>query len=202
LLVRRWFDDGPASIYGAAHTLSRLVSVAATPFHVLALPVLTGLHATGRPVGGSFVRLAVLFAGAMGPPLLLYGLFSEPIVRWTYGVEYAGSASLLLPLACLRGLGYASGLIALYFAAMDRFRFLGIYVAGLLAEIVLLYGVHGTLHSVVSVALVAQAGTFVALVVLLLVDARGRRVAACGPDDADAANRNGTFGNAGPSGRD
>ncbi len=84
-----------------------------------------------------------------------------------YGGEFAGAATILLPLAGAFMIGCLNGLIALAFVSMNSFRFLYIYLGGVLALGLGLSIFHGSLLTVVTVVFAIQAGTLVPMIMLL-----------------------------------
>ena len=163
LFVKGLFGESDAGAYGAAFVLTRVIAVAATPFHILMLPLLTSLHERGRGLAGAFARVCVYFLLLAGAPLILFWLWSGPIVRALYGSDFGGAAELLLPLAGARLIGYLSGMIALLNASTGRFRFLWLYVPAMAAQALILAVWHGTLMTVVAGILVVQGATLLGM---------------------------------------
>jgi len=168
LFVKGCFGETDAGAYGAAFVLTRVIAVAATPFHVLMLPLLTGLHERGHGLGGAFARVCAYFLLLTGLPLIAFGLWPEAILSRLYGADYATAAPVLLPLAGARLFGYLSGMIALLHASTGRFRFLWVYVPALAVQAAVLGIWHDTLMTVVAAVLVVQAVGLAAMAVLLL----------------------------------
>ncbi len=156
LFVKHYFSESEAGVYGSAFTLVRAISVIATPFCTLMLPLLTRLHEQGDGLSRSFVRVCGHFLLLSAVPLLLFAIWSEKIMLLLYGQPYIEAAPLLLPLAGARLVGYLGAMIALFHASTGRFGFLMLYLPVLAIEVVALFVWCDSLIAVVIVALVAQ----------------------------------------------
>jgi len=163
LLVKHFFSATDAGIYGAAFNLARVMAIIMTPFSTLLVPLLTALHTQGRPIWGSFLRVATFFVLIALCVIALFGLFSPQIFK-LFTPQYASGATLLLPLALVRLVGFLSFLIAMAGAAVHRFTFLYAFVPGLIVQIIFLAIWHDSLATVVNVTLAAQGATLVAMV--------------------------------------
>jgi O-antigen/teichoic acid export membrane protein len=175
LVVKRCLDETQAGVYGAAFILVRAISVVATPFHILLLPLLTDLHTRGRGLSGAFLRVCAYFVLLVAGPVLLFSLAGRPIVAWLYGPGFVEGGAVLGPLALARALTYLAGLIALLYASLGRFRFLWLYVPALVLELAVLAVWHDGLRQVVWGVLAVQFLAVVGLIAYLIAD-RGTRV--------------------------
>jgi O-antigen/teichoic acid export membrane protein len=169
-VVKSCLDEAQAGAYGAAFILAKAMSVVATPFHILLLPLLTDLYTRGRGLGGAFVRISLYFVLLAAGPLLLFWFAGDPIVRRVYGAQFDAAGGVLGPLALARMLTYVAGLITVLYASLGRFRFLWFYVTALVAEAGLLARWHGSLEQIVWTVLVVQLVTALGLAVWLIVD--------------------------------
>jgi len=181
LFVKHYFAASVAGVYGAAFTLARSITVLFTPFQTLALPLLTTLYEQGEGRSGSFLRVSGYFLALAVGPVLLFWLWAEPIVVAFYGADFRGGAAYLLGITAARIAGFLAELIALLHITRGSFRFLYIYLSGLLVEMIALLVWHGTLATVVRVMLLAQTATVAALVLHLALGARGRPASRSGP---------------------
>lgn len=173
LLVKHFFSATDAGIYGAAFNLARVMAIIVTPFSTLLVPLLTALHTQGRPMWGSFLRVATFFCLIALCVIVFLGLFAHQIFR-LFTPEYASGAALLLPLAMVRLVGFLSFLIAMSGAAVNRFAFLCVFIPGLIVQIAFLSIWHDSLATVVNVMLAVQGGTLAAMV-FFAVDILRRR---------------------------
>ncbi len=62
LAVKRWLSPTEAGLYGAASAMARGFGVVFVPLYVLAGPLLTGAHESGRPIRGLTLHLAGVFS--------------------------------------------------------------------------------------------------------------------------------------------
>ena len=134
-----------------------------------------GLYEQGRTLGRTFGRICAYFALLAAGPLLLFWLCSEGIVTGLYGPDYHAAAPLLLPLGLTRLVGYLSVMIALFYASMGRFAFLGVYVSGLALQAAALTLWHASLSTVVLTVLIVQTATLAGMVAHLIQTSRSRR---------------------------
>jgi len=169
-VVKSCLAEEQAGAYGAAFVLTRAISVVATPFHTLLLPLLTDLHTRGRALGGPFLRVGLYFVLLVAGPVLLFWVAGEFVVRWTYGASFNAAGVILGPLALARTLTYIAGLITVLYASVGRFRFLWFYSPALVGEAVLLAGRHGSVDQIVWAVLGVQLVTALGLSVWLIVD--------------------------------
>lgn len=163
LFAKRFLIEADAGLYAAAFTLSRTMSALVTPFTTLLLPVLTQLHGEGRRLGGTFARTCTYFLILAAVPITLFAVWPQQIMTLLYREEFADAGALLLPLTLMRLFGYLCHLIALAFAATNRFRFLWVYVTGFGAELVLLLCWHNSGEQIARVGLLTQGVILVAL---------------------------------------
>jgi len=175
LFVKHYFGELEAGVYGAAFILARAISVVATPFQLLILPLVASLYEQGRTLGRTFGRICMYFALLAAGPLLLFWLCSEGIVTGLYGPKYHAAAPLLLPLGLTRLVGYLGVMIALFYASMGRFGFLGVYVPGLVVQAAALTVWHSSLSTVVVTVLIVQSAALAGMVAHLIQGRRSRR---------------------------
>lgn len=169
LLAKHYASNADAGgIYGAAFNLSRAVSALVTPFSTFLLPLVTQLHAEGRRIRGTLLRSCSYFLLLASILVLLFAIWPERIVVLLFGQEFAAAGMLLLPLTLTRVFGYLCHLIALTFAATDRFRFLWIYISGLVAQTVLLLKWHDSSAQIARISLTVQGVMFVVLLIYLI----------------------------------
>jgi len=181
LFVKRFFVDYDAGVYAAAATFARMIGVVVTPFSILMLPMLTTLHERGERTTGAFLRVCGYFLGLVAGPLIIVAIWPEEVMVRIFGEEYAGGGRILLSLSLARLAGYLCHLICLLFAAKSSFRFLFVYLPGLMAMVGGLLIWHDTALTVAGVVLFTQIATLLAMIVYLLVQ-RGSR--ASGSRDA------------------
>jgi len=185
LLAKHYAADADVGgIYGAAFNLSRAVSALVTPFNTYLLPLLAQLHTQGRRVRGTLARTCGYFLILAAGLILVFAIWPERIVVLLFGKEFAAASTLLLPLTLTRLFGYLCHLIALAFAATDRFRFLWIYITGLVVEAVLLSMWHASSLQIARVSLTVQGVLFAVLVIYEFVVGYTHRA---GPDVPDVA---------------
>ncbi len=169
LMVKHFAQATDAGCYGAAATLARSMIVLVTPFNILLLPLLTALHEQNRPMTGTLLRVIARYILIAALPLLVFGLWARPLIIRLYGEPFAPAAGVLLPLAAALGLWCLSALIAMSFISAGRFRFLYVYLGGLVLEILGLIVRHDSLQTVVTVVFVAHAATAAAMAFLFVL---------------------------------
>jgi len=191
LLAKHYAADADAGgIYGAAFNLSRAVSALVTPFSTFLLPLITQLHTEGRRIRGTLMRSCAYFLLLAACLVLLFAIWPERIVVLLFGKEFAAAGLLLLPLTLTRLFGYLCHLIALAFAATDRFQFLWIYITGLLAQTALLLAWHGSSAQIAGISLMSQGAIFLALLIYLIAvgSSRGRHAVSSDPSGSSDPN--------------
>jgi len=169
LAAKRFVLEADAGLYAAAFTLSRTVSGLVTPFTTFLLPLLTQLHTAGHGTRGTLFRTCGYFLLLAAVPVALFAIWPERIVRLLYSSEFATAGALLLPLTLTRLFTFLSHMIALAFAATDSFRFLWVYVTGMVVEFLILLIWHESTAQIANISLITQGATFIALLVFLII---------------------------------
>lgn len=167
LMVKSFHEPFDAGIYSAAFRLSATIGVLATGFNTQLLPLMTGLYEQARAVAGPFIRLCGYFLLLTAIPIILFSLWPREILVALQLREYEAAAPLLAWLTLARVLSYVSHMIALAGAAMNDFRFLWVYVPGLLAMAAALAIWQDSLQAVVLAVLSTQGATLLALIVFV-----------------------------------
>lgn len=175
LFVKHFFDPMEAGVYGAAFKLAGAIGVLVTAFNTQLLPLITSLHERGRSVVVPLVRLCGYFSLLALLPLTLFWYWSAPVMLLLYDRAFEAGAPLLFGLTAARVLGYLALMIASAGAAMNRFRFLYVYVPALAIQVVGLAVWHTTPATVINVLIVTNALTLVALLVDCAMGIRSKR---------------------------
>jgi hypothetical protein len=80
-----------------------------------------------------------------------------------YPPAFAAAGPLLLPLTVARLAGFLGHLLALTSVSLASFRFLYVYISGLVAEVAALFVWGDSLAAVVTVLIVAQSATLIGM---------------------------------------
>jgi O-antigen/teichoic acid export membrane protein len=156
LAVKRWFPPAFAGQYGAASALAKMFGVVFTPLYVLAGPVLTRHHERGEGIVGPAVRLAGVFAGfsSLGLFFLLYK--GEEIMESLFGAAYMDAAWLAAHLGAISILLHIALLLAQVFITMHDFRFLKLFAAAAIVQVIGLVLFHSSIQEVLAALYGAQ----------------------------------------------
>ncbi|MHC4709019.1 MAG: lipopolysaccharide biosynthesis protein [Planctomycetota bacterium] len=168
LLVKLFFHGPEAGLYGGAVTLARSIALIYGPFGILLLPAFVSQEAGGSPPFRMVLRVVAYFLAAAALPLAAMAIWPEEILTLAFGEAFGAAAPLLLPLAGAAALAGFSALMGNALAGLGRFRFLAVYIGGLLLMVSGLSLWHESLDRVVVVVLAVQVITAVAMLVLLL----------------------------------
>lgn len=163
LFVKSLFSEGQAGAYGAAVTLSNAVGVLVTPFNIVLLPILTALYEQRRPGRGAFLRViaGAVIAGVV--PLAVFSIWAADLLGGLYGPGFALAAPYLARMAAARLCAYLAAIVALVPVAASRFGFLWVYSAALGVQAAAMLVFRANPGQIVSVALIVQAATLLAL---------------------------------------
>ena len=175
LFVKHYFPAADAGIYGAVFVWARIMGTLVTPFNTLMLPLLTTLHTRRQALVGSFIRICAYFLLMAAIPLVLFALWPDRIITWSYGAPFSAAAPFLLTLAAARLVGYLAHMLALAGAATNNFRFLYVYLPAFAVQVAALSLWHESLGQVVTVVLVCEGITLVGMVVSFAVARRRSR---------------------------
>lgn len=175
LLVKSFFSGIDAGLYGGAITLARSIAFIYGPFGILLLPAFVSQGASGPPPFRMVLRVVGYFLAAAALPLAAFALWPEEILTLAFGEAFGAGTPLLLPLAGAAALAGLSALIGNALAGLGEFRFLGVYLGGLLLLVSGLLVWHDSLDVVAMIVLVAQSITAAAMLLLLLSAWRASR---------------------------
>lgn len=156
LAVKRWFSPRDAGAYGAATAIARGIGVVFVPFYVLAGPLLTSLHESGKPVFSPTLRLTALFVIVAVIPLLLIAWAPEVLLRLLYGPDFVRSSAVLAPLAGVALITFVGLMLAQALVTLHEFRFLAGYVFLAVMQIFGLALFHASYADVLRVLYVTQ----------------------------------------------
>ena len=166
LTVKRWFTAADAGIYGAASVIARSFGVIFVPLYVLAGPLLTGAHDSGRPIRSLTLQLCAVFFGLSAIPLLIFITWPERIMTLLYGPAYAAAGPLIARLGGVAIITYTALMLAQALISVADFRLIAVYALGAVAQIIALVFRHRTWQEVIGALYVPQ--TIVLFVVIIL----------------------------------
>jgi O-antigen/teichoic acid export membrane protein len=153
LLVKHYFSDHEAGLYGAALTVGRAIFLLVIPFRLVALPRLA--RREDSP-GSRFSSLCGLYIVLAGPLLVALWLWPEQLLTGLLGIEYSGAEQVLPILAFAFFFGSLAVLLAQPLMAASDFRFLYLYVAALAGEMFFLATAHSSLTTIAVIVLCTQ----------------------------------------------
>jgi O-antigen/teichoic acid export membrane protein len=164
LVVKRFFTPATSGVYGAATALARAVGILFVPLYVIVSPILSGLHESGKPVFRATLGFTGVFLALVAIPLITIAGWSEPIVTLLYGRAFGAAAPLLLPLAGIAVIMYASLMLSQALITIGDHSFLIAYGVLAVVQVAALVRFHATfrdvfltLYAVESTVLVAVA---------------------------------------------
>ena len=166
LAVKRWLPANNAGLYGAASALARAFGVIFVPLYVLAGPLLTGAHDSGRPIRRLTLQLCALFLALSAIPLFLFVIWPERIMTALYGDPYAAAGPLVARLGGVAIVTYTALMLAQALISVADFRFLAVYAFGAVAQVIALAVRHATYSDVIVALYVPQ--TIVLFIVAIL----------------------------------
>jgi len=173
LAVKALFGDRESGLYSAAASLAKSVGLVFLPFGTFLLPTLTERFSRGERLVAPLLRTMALFAV---PSILAISCFSwigSSLIQILYGEEFLGARPLLVPLATAMLFALLSVMIGQAFTACDRFGFVPIYGASLIAVFGALWWGRTELSRLASALVASQIFVFgVMLAVFLIVDSR------------------------------
>jgi O-antigen/teichoic acid export membrane protein len=168
LVVKAVFPAATSGAYGAATSLARAVGILFVPLYVMAGPILSGLHESGRPVFRATLGFTALFLALAAIPLMMFAFASPTIVTGLYGPAFHEATVLLLPLAGIAVVMYTGLMLAQALITIGDHRFLFAYAALAVVQVLALIRFHAAfveifqaLYAVQSAALLVVALYFV-----------------------------------------
>jgi len=156
IAVKRWFSPDFAGQYGAASALAKMFGVVFTPLYVLAGPLLTRHHERGEGIVGPAVGLAGVFAGLSSVGLFLLLYKGEEIMGLLFGTAYVEAAWLAAHLGAISILLHVALLLAQVFITYHDFRFLKLFAAAAIVQVIGLMAFHSTIREVLAALYGAQ----------------------------------------------
>jgi O-antigen/teichoic acid export membrane protein len=178
LFAKRSLAATDAGVYGAATTLSRMISVLVTPFTTLMLPVLTTLYERGRSTTPAFLRICGYFLVLVAAPVAVCCAWPEWIMVTFYDKRFAGGGAVLTCLVLGRLMGYLAHMLCLLFAARNTFGYLYFFLPAMLAMVVALALWHETPLMTATVVLISETATLGGMVVYLWTKRKRKRPSA------------------------
>ena len=175
LAVKRWLPPHDAGAYGAAMTLARGIGVIFVPFYVVAGPMLTALHDSGKSVLRPTIRLTGWFLAAAIVPLAVLAAVSPLLVATLYGPDFLSAAAIAAPLAGVTAITYAGVMLAQALVTLHDFRFLigyGIFAVVQVAGLALF---HATFRDVLYVLYASQGAALLSVCASFLLAWKVRR---------------------------
>lgn len=166
LAVKRWLPASSAGVYGAASAVARAFGVIFVPLYVLAGPLLTGAHDSGRPIRWLTLQLCAVFLALSAIPLFLFVMWPVRIMTLLYGEPYAAAGPLVARLGGVAVVTYTALMLVQALISVSDFRFLTVYGLGAIAQVFALLVRHGTYGDVIVALYVPQ--TIVLFIVAIL----------------------------------
>ncbi len=166
LAVKRWFIASDAGIYGAASAVMRGFGVLFVPLYVLAGPLLTGAHDSGRPIRGLTLQLCAVYFALSVIPLAIFIVWPERIMTLLYGSAYSAAGPLVARLGGVTVITYTALMLSQALISVADFRFLSVYALGAVAQVIALVLHHRTWSDVIVALYVPQ--TLVLFLVIVL----------------------------------
>ena len=99
-------------------------------------------------------------------PVAVIALWPEWIIGVLFREEFAGASQVLLMVTVARLLGFLCHILALAGAATNNFRFLVVYVPGLIVQTISLAVWHESLSQIASLLVVVHGATLVAMILV------------------------------------
>ncbi len=165
LVAKRGMSLDLAGQYGAIATLTRALGVLVQPFALLVIPLLTTSHARGERVGRQLAGLTAAFLGLAALPMAVFLFWPRELVVLIYGEPFAPAAPWLAGHALASLAMFVSLMLAQAFAAVARFAFLWIYLAGVVALGVGLALWHATPAEMIRVMVVVKSSVLLLIAV-------------------------------------
>ena len=165
LVAKRSMSLELAGQYGAIATLTRALGVLVQPFALLVIPLLTTSHARGERVGRQLAGLTAAFLGLAALPMVVFLIWPRELVVLIYGEPFAPAAPWLAGHAVASLAMFVSLMLAQAFAAVARFAFLWIYLAGVVALGVGLALWHTTPAEMIRVMVMVKGGVLLLIAV-------------------------------------
>ena len=163
LAVKRWFSPADAGAYGAATALARGIGVVFVPFYVMAGPLLTSLHESGKPIFTSTAKLALTFVAAVIVPLVIIAAMPNRLLGMLYGPEFVRAAPVLAPLAGVAVITYVGLMLAQALLTLHQFRFLAGYAFFSILQVIGLTLFHASFAEILRVLYVTQSAALLSV---------------------------------------
>jgi O-antigen/teichoic acid export membrane protein len=143
------------------------MGVFAAPFNVLLLPLIGSMVEQSGRIVRTLFRVCAYFLVLVAAPVVVFGLWPKFVIGGLYGDAFTAGAEVLPRLTIARLLGYLGVMICLFFASIDRFGFLRVYIPGLAGQVAALVFWHDSMLTVATVIMVVQAVMVTTLLALV-----------------------------------
>lgn len=165
LIVKRFFTPEEAGHYAALALIGRMVFFATWSVAMTMFPIVAQKHATGEPHRKYLAYALGIVGGISGAILLATLLLPEFIVGVLFGSDYLSIAPLLALYAVATTLYTLANVVISYRLSLGQGKGAWFAAVAGIAQVVLLWLVHGSLREVV----LLQIGVMTVLFVVLLV---------------------------------
>lgn len=172
IAVKRWFSPAFAGQYGAASAVSKMFGVIFTPLYVLTGPVLTRHHVHGEGIVAPALRFAGIFASLSTVGLLVLFYRGQEVVGLLFGAAYVPGAWIAAHLGAVSILLHISLLLAQVFITVHDFRFLKLFAASAVVQLLGLVVFHASIGEVLVTLYVAQLVLILPLSAMLMRHSR------------------------------
>jgi O-antigen/teichoic acid export membrane protein len=156
IMAKAYLNGLQAGYYAAASQISKIILVIATSFNTMLLPYMTERFLKKKAILKQFLRIEVLFLLLALSVILMFILFPNQIISFSYTAKYAKAKELLLPLGMATALMAISSMTGMYMLSIGKYRVFILSVLMVLIEVVLIYCNHDSALGIAQMFLISQ----------------------------------------------
>lgn len=155
ILVKHFFDENTAGMYGSLSVIGKIVYYAATPVVIVMLPIISNQYKKGGDYKKPFLLSLALGISISTSIALLYWLFPTQLIILLFGTKYV-EASNLLPLFGIYMITYTILTVLTWFLfGISKFKIASLAFIAALIQIAGVYIYNDTLAHIIWVSILA-----------------------------------------------
>jgi O-antigen/teichoic acid export membrane protein len=155
-MAKAYLTGLQAGYYAAASQISRIILVIATSFNTMLLPYMTDRFLKKKALLKQFLRIEGLFLFIALSVILMFVLFPDHIISFSYTAKYAEATELLLPLGVATALMAISSITGTYMLSIGKYKVFVLSMLTVLIEIILIYYSHDSALGIARMFLISQ----------------------------------------------
>jgi len=169
IIVKHFLSKVEAGNFGVVAILGKIAFFTSNGIIVAMFPKMSDLFEAGKKTYPLLIKTLIYVGVVVGGVVLVYWLFSEPIINLLYGDKYPLVAPNLVRYALAMALFSFSFTMMNYLLSLNRTRVAFCFLAGMFLEIGLISAFHSSISQVVDMMLISSASCLFLVILYYMV---------------------------------